>query len=865
MGRTKAVTEAPPVMSSYVQAYPQAPARKAEDYLKAYQGYPYTAITAIAQETASIELKLFSIKYVREEPVIEEIYVHPALSVLQSCNPMMTSYELFESTQVYLELVGEAFWVVLRDGKGEPQEIYPIRPDWVSVVPDPVKIIAEYIYYPGGAFLPNQGVHIPVENMIPFKYFNPLNPYRGKGTVQAGAMAIDIQQFANEWNRNFFFNSAQPGMVFTSDKKYSESAIKRFVEQWQSSYGGRQNSHKVAFLSGGFKVEKVTQGAQELDFVEQQKVMRDDVLAVFKTPKTILGLTDDVNRANAEATTMAFMERVVTPRMRKITGTLTEFYIPMFKSSKQLFMDFVDPSPEDTEAKLKYYENGRKYGWLTPNEIRIEENLEPVEGGDTLAPLTVGASTNLPEGQSGTDSEAEPDANEEDKPVEEGLLTFVRKLISPKKPQPMLIRKKRFKHMMQIPTKKIEQIKHEELTDELRKDVTMLISELVKQSSYGRPVDKDPITKGDHERIWTEDAKEAYWLNFVEKATQREVALRKRIQPLFEEQGKEVIANLDKELKSLTKEQRKGLVTDVLFDIANWVGRFMAVLVPYLKEVIIQEATSRLTELDSTQVFNPDSENTTNYLRNNLASFVTEINQTTKDALRVTLQEGVDKGESVDKLRKRVQVVMSDATNERSRTIARTEAIRASNFAAMEAYVQSGTVEARQWLSERDDRVCPFCLQMDGTIVALDKDFFKKGEVLTVRDDKGKERSMTMKVEDIQFPPLHTLCRCTMIPITVGSSKNFSSEAEKARDVVNMATQKAQKIVEEATKKANSIVLTAEEKSKTLDTTQQKEVQQEAVKEASDVVNTARGQATQLLEAVENKSFLAKLVKRILG
>ncbi len=355
---------------------------KADEYLKSYQNYVYTATSAIAQEVASIELKL--LKKTKDE--VEEVKEHEALSLLHFANSLTTQYDLIESTQTYSELIGEAFWVVFRDNNKRPREIWPLRPDWVKVIPSPTDVIDHYIYNPGG--ISTEKVKIPRENMVPFRYFNPTNPYRGKGSVQAAAMPIDIFDFAQQHNRNFFFNSAEAGLVFLTDKVLKKEVIDRFTKQWQSTYGGRENAHKIAFLGGGFKMEKSGTTAKEMDFANLHRIMRDDILAVFKVPKTVLGLTEDVNRANAEATTRAFMERVITPRMRKFVNTLNEFYLPMFGET-ELFFDFEDPAPEDVEKKLLVYENGLKYGWLTPNEVREMENLDSKEGGDDLRPASV--------------------------------------------------------------------------------------------------------------------------------------------------------------------------------------------------------------------------------------------------------------------------------------------------------------------------------------------------------------------------------------------------------------------------------------------------------------------------------------------
>jgi len=68
--------------------------------------------------------------------------------------------------------------------------------------------------------------------------------------------------------------------------------------------------------------------------------------------------------------------------------------------------------------------------------------------------------------------------------------------------------------------------------------------------------------------------------------------------------------------------------------------------------------------------------------------------------LRKSLAEGMSKGEKLDKMAARVEQVMGDRIRSSPETIARTEVNRASTRATLEAYRQSGEVDAKAWLSE---------------------------------------------------------------------------------------------------------------------------------------------------------------------
>lgn len=243
--------------------------------------------------------------------------------------------------------------------------------------------------------------------VIHFKRFNPIDPYRGIGTIQAAAMAIDIDNHSAQWSNNFFYNSAQPNGVLTTAQKLDPEAAKVLKQKWTTEYGGVQNSNKVAILHSGIEYKSIQLSQKDMDFLEQRRFSRDEILTLFRVPKSVLGITEDVNRANAEASDYIFAKRVVRPRMQFIVDRLNEFLLPLFKLDPKSWRYVYDnPVPENEEMEIKEFQAGITSGWLTINEVREREGLEAIEGGDKvylsamLAPLE----------ELGLNTKIEPDA-----------------------------------------------------------------------------------------------------------------------------------------------------------------------------------------------------------------------------------------------------------------------------------------------------------------------------------------------------------------------------------------------------------------------------------------------------------------------
>lgn len=355
-----------------------APDMKGPEYLGAYKGWVYSCVNAIAEEVATIELQL---QRLTSDGWVE-VPEHLALSTLADVNPFMSSSDLLIATQSFLELEGNAFWYLPRGSvTKKPAEIWLLDPTRTYVVKSASEFIGGYVYKN------ERGEDVPFrrEEIIHFKRFNPLNKYRGMGTVQAAALAIDIDTYSATWNRNFFFNSAMPSATLETAGTLTTEQYNRVKAEWDSRYKGVDNAHKLAILQGGLHFNPVSLSQRDMQFLEQRKLSRDEILGIFRVPKTILGITDDVNRANAEATEYVFSKRVIKTRMEFIVDRLNEFYIEMFgEDQKKLKFTYTDPVPQNRELVLQANETGLRAGYLTINEVREQEGKPPVNGGNEI-------------------------------------------------------------------------------------------------------------------------------------------------------------------------------------------------------------------------------------------------------------------------------------------------------------------------------------------------------------------------------------------------------------------------------------------------------------------------------------------------
>lgn len=277
-----------------------------------------------------------------------EVTQHLALQVWNKPNPFMPRQELIEVGQQHFELTGEQWWVVVTDPRMPkvPAELWPVRPDRMAPVPSRDTYLQGYIYTaPDGEKIPLQ-----LDQVIFLRRPNPLDPYRGMGPVQAMLADLDATKYSAEWNRNFFLNSAEPGGVIEVDRRLSDDEWDEMVARWSSQHKGVANAHRVAVIEAGKWVPRAfTQ--KDMQFTELRTVTRDAIMEAFRVHKSMLGISDDVNRANAQTSRIVFSEWLQVPRLERLKGVVNEEFLPRFgATARGLELDYESPIPPDAES-----------------------------------------------------------------------------------------------------------------------------------------------------------------------------------------------------------------------------------------------------------------------------------------------------------------------------------------------------------------------------------------------------------------------------------------------------------------------------------------------------------------------------------
>lgn len=349
--------------------------KEKQSQLEANLGWVAAANEAIIQGILKVPIRLYIKK---ADGSREEVFDHDLLDLIKSPSAIHRYGQFADLHHTYVNLTGEGY-ILMLDKAGQPFE--PKRgalPSSLHVLPaHATEIKIGVNYYDSVVRFNNQ--EYPISAVIRDLLPNPLDPYRGRSIIAAAAKTIDTDEQMKDWNRRFFANNARPGMVFTTNtgETMSDAAFDRLNQQIKDQFSGADNAYKPLLLENG-SVHPYMLNQHDLDFLSSRKFSRDEILAMMRVSPSMLGMVENVNKANNDGALEIHHILNTIPRLTRFVELLNAVLVTPY--DRRYEFDFESPVPEDKEAKLKEAIAGVNK-WMTIDEVRAMYDHDPLANG----------------------------------------------------------------------------------------------------------------------------------------------------------------------------------------------------------------------------------------------------------------------------------------------------------------------------------------------------------------------------------------------------------------------------------------------------------------------------------------------------
>ena len=332
---------------------------------------------------------------------------HPLFNLLHATpNVFQTIYEFKEMMQIHVLLRGNAYAEIIPTGGRGVSQLIPLHPDRVRPfhAPDGRRAY-EFTPLDGPTriLLQNEVLHIMGLSSDGLKGLNPIEHHR---------RSIGLSIGAEKYGARFFKNDAKPGVILEHPGRLTTEGRQNLRESWERMHRGVDRAHKTAILEEGLKAREMGMNPQDAQFLETRKFQVTDIARIFRVPPHMIGDLEKATFSNIEEQSLEFVVYNLTPWLVRWEQAVMRDLFAIEDRKTHLAEFLVDALLRgDIEGRFKAYAIARQWGWLSANDIRAIENLNPIKGGNIyLVPLNMIPATTL---RSIWDGEDEPETRKD--------------------------------------------------------------------------------------------------------------------------------------------------------------------------------------------------------------------------------------------------------------------------------------------------------------------------------------------------------------------------------------------------------------------------------------------------------------------
>lgn len=342
----------------------------------------YACVRILSETMASLPIVLYR---KREDGGKDRVTDHWLYRLLcRRPNRYQNPFEWREMLQGHLALRGNAYCQIITNPSGEITELLPIHPDRVRVE---VMRSGEFRYRITDRFGDET---VLARSAVWHLRGLSSDGVMGMNPIELARESLGIALAAQDYGARFFANDAKPsgGWIEFPGSFKDPEAKKVFRESYQAAQSGA-NRGKVLVLENGMKFHEVGVTNKDAQFLELRKFQITDIARLFRVPPHMIADLDRATFSNIEQQSLEFVMHTMTPWAERWEASI-EAELLLDNDPLEIEFDFANLMRGDAASRSAYYQSGIQNGWLTRNEARIAENLNPIDGLDEpLRPLNM--------------------------------------------------------------------------------------------------------------------------------------------------------------------------------------------------------------------------------------------------------------------------------------------------------------------------------------------------------------------------------------------------------------------------------------------------------------------------------------------
>lgn len=304
---------------------------------------------------------------------------HPLYRVLHDGVGRVTSQERRDEQTRHLAWWRNSYDIIHPAEDGGPvgrlEPVHPMR------VWDVKRGSDGWVYYFINRLPPHVGYDVYREDVIHHVRKAPLTTdgLRGKPMWETARDTIGRAQAVAAFGDLFFANGSHGGEILKHPGNFKSKEDERsFLDTWRSS-GSGANRHRARMLKFGVEVQFPPTTNEASQYLDSRKAAGYDVVALWNMPPHRVGMLERSTNNNIEQQAIEYVTYGLGPWIVANEQAMSRDLL-VGPDRDRYFVEYnvAGLLRGDLKARWAAYFQGRQGGWLSVNDVRRLENMDPI-------------------------------------------------------------------------------------------------------------------------------------------------------------------------------------------------------------------------------------------------------------------------------------------------------------------------------------------------------------------------------------------------------------------------------------------------------------------------------------------------------
>lgn len=353
----------------------------------------FACVRVISETLASLTLKLYRRTKDDGREAIETGRPDP-ISRLAGLfrgrpNPEITAFQFVEMLVAHCCLWGNAYAEIEFNEAGEIVALWPLLPD--RTIPERMRL------RDGSTVLVYKTTTVDGQplTLAGYKVLHiaglGFDGLRGYSPIALAAQAVGLTLAAEEFGARFFGQGTTIAGILQHPGKLGDKAYDRLKASLADGFSGVSKSHRMKILEEGMTWTKIGVPPEEAQFLQSRQFQVNEIARLFRVPPHLIADLSKSTNNNIEHQGIEFSTHTIRPWAVRWENALNTTLLDEKQQRKHFFKFSLDALLRgDLKSRYAAYAVGRNWGWLSVNDVRRAEEMNPVEDGNTyLQPLNM--------------------------------------------------------------------------------------------------------------------------------------------------------------------------------------------------------------------------------------------------------------------------------------------------------------------------------------------------------------------------------------------------------------------------------------------------------------------------------------------